>query len=96
VTGYLTVTQKDLAAPGRGLDLVISRVYETPAVFHGSDPYDYEAPPVDVGKGWQLNFPHVGSKYLHLWGGTVQKIPLFLKSYKYTRVNVRVVSIMEV
>ncbi|MBU7030457.1 MAG: DUF2341 domain-containing protein [Theionarchaea archaeon] len=73
-TGYLTVTQTDLAVPGRGLDLVISRVYETPAVFYGSDPYDYEAPPVDLGKGWQLNFPYVGSKYLHLWGGTVYKI----------------------
>jgi RHS repeat-associated protein len=74
VTGYLTITQTDLVIPGRGLDLVISRVYQTPAVFYGSDPYDYEAPPVDVGKGWQLNFPYVGTKYLHLWGGTVYKI----------------------
>ena len=73
-TGYLTVVQTDLVIPGRGLNLEISRVYETPAVFYGSDPYDYEAPPVDVGKGWQLDFPYVGSKYLHLWGGTVYKI----------------------
>ncbi|MGC1123219.1 MAG: RHS repeat-associated core domain-containing protein [Candidatus Methanofastidiosia archaeon] len=73
-TGYLTVVQTDLIIPGRGLNLGISRVYETPAVFYGSDPYDYEAPPVDVGKAWQLDFPYVGSKYLHLWGGTVYKI----------------------
>jgi len=73
-TGLLSVTQTDLTIPGRGLDVTISRVYGTPAVFYGSSPYDYEAPPVDVGKGWQLNFPYVGSKYLHLWGGTVYKI----------------------
>ncbi|MBU7025329.1 MAG: hypothetical protein HXS48_00190, partial [Theionarchaea archaeon] len=72
--GHLTVTQTDLAIPGRGLDLVLSRVYETPAIFYGTNPYDYEPPPVDVGKGWQLNFPYVGDKYLHLWGGTVYEI----------------------
>ena len=73
-TGLLSVTQTDLTIPGRGLDVTISRVYGTPAVFYGSSPYDYESPPVDVGKGWQLNFPYVGTKYLHLWGGTVYKI----------------------
>ena len=72
--GHLTITQTDLQIPGRGLDLVLSRVYEVPAVFYGTNPYDYEAPPVDVGKGWQLNFPSVGDKYLHLWGGTVYEI----------------------
>jgi len=74
--GHLTVTQTDLQIPGRGLDLVLSRVHEVPAVFYGENPYggEYEAPPVDVGKGWQLNFPYVGDKYLHLWGGTVHKI----------------------
>jgi RHS repeat-associated protein len=72
--GLLTITQTDLIILGRGMDLVISRVYQTPAVFYGSYPYDYEYPPVTVGKGWQLDFPFVGSKYLHLWGGTVYKI----------------------
>ena len=74
VNGYLTITQTDLIIPGRKLDLKISRVYSTPAVFYGTSPYDYEAPPVDVGKGWQLDFPYVGSKYLHLWGSAVYKI----------------------
>ncbi|MGD2248347.1 MAG: hypothetical protein PVF58_08050, partial [Candidatus Methanofastidiosia archaeon] len=50
--GLLTVTQTDLTIPGRGLDLEISRVYTTPAIFYGSSPYDYEAPPVNVGTGW--------------------------------------------
>ncbi|KYK30358.1 MAG: hypothetical protein AYK19_18425 [Theionarchaea archaeon DG-70-1] len=74
--GHLTITQTDLTIPGRRLDLVISRVYEMPAVFYGENPYggEYEAPPTDVGKGWQLDFPFVGDKYLHLWGGTVFKI----------------------
>jgi RHS repeat-associated protein len=72
--GFLTITQTDLVIPGRGLDVNISRVYETPAVFYGSSPYDYEAPPVNLGKGWSLDLPYVGTKYLHLWGGTVYKI----------------------
>jgi hypothetical protein len=38
-TGCLSVTQTDLVIPGRKLDLVLSRVYQTPAVFYGSDPY---------------------------------------------------------
>ncbi|MBU7025416.1 MAG: RHS repeat protein, partial [Theionarchaea archaeon] len=73
-TGCLTVTQTDLAIPGRGLDLVLSRIYGTPAVFYGINPYDYEAPPVDMGKGWQLDLPFIGDKYLHLWSGTTYKI----------------------
>ncbi|MBU7022473.1 MAG: RHS repeat protein [Theionarchaea archaeon] len=72
--GLLTITQTDLVIPGRGLDVNITRVYQTPAVFYGSSPYDYEAPPVDLGKGWSLDFPYVGTKYLHLWGGTVYGI----------------------
>jgi RHS repeat-associated protein len=78
--GQLTITQTDLSIPGRGLDLVIARVYEMPALFYemspymGQDPYDYEEPPVNVGKGWQLDFPFVGQQYLHLWGGTFYKI----------------------
>ena len=73
-SGYLTIAQTDLVIPGRGFDLAISRVYETPAVFYGSDPYDFEAPPTDVGKGWQLDFPYIGTKYVHLWSGTLYKI----------------------
>ncbi|MBU7036333.1 MAG: RHS repeat protein [Theionarchaea archaeon] len=72
--GLLTITQTDLVIPGRSLNVNISRVYQTPAVFYGSSPYDYEAPPVDLGKGWSLDFPYVGTKYLHLWGGTAYKI----------------------
>jgi RHS repeat-associated protein len=72
--GHLTVTQTDLVIPGRGLDLVISRIYETPAVFYQAEPYEYVQPPVDVGKGWFLNFPWIGSEYLYLQNGTMYKI----------------------
>ncbi len=72
--GHLTVTQTDVVIPGRGLNLVISRVYEMPAVFYGENPYDYENPFVNIGKGWQLDFPYIGTKYVHLWGGTMYKI----------------------
>ena len=73
-SGLLTITQTDLKIPGRGLDLEISRIYNTPAIFYGSTPYEYEAPPIDVGKGWQLDFPWVGAEYLHLYHGTMYKI----------------------
>jgi hypothetical protein len=73
-TGRLTITQTDLTIPGRGLDLHISRVYSTPAVFYGLDPYEYEVPPTDVGKGWQLDFPWIGAEYVHLFHGTMYKI----------------------
>jgi RHS repeat-associated protein len=72
--GHLTVTQTDLVIPGRGLDVVISRTYETPAVFYQAEPHEYVQPPVNVGKGWHLNFPWVGSEYLYLQNGTVYKI----------------------
>jgi hypothetical protein len=72
--GHLTITQTDLTIPGRGLDLTISRIYETPAIIYEGSPYEYEAPPVNMGKGWQLNLPYIGEKYLHMWGGTLYKI----------------------
>ena len=89
-TGSLTVTQTDFFLPGKGLDLAITRVYTTPAIFStecqtacGGDgfnppefedaPYGFECPPVDVGNGWQLNFPWVGPDYIHLLNGTMYK-----------------------
>jgi RHS repeat-associated protein len=72
--GHLTITNTDLVIPGRGLDLVISRIYETPAVFYQGEPYDYVAPPVNIGKGWKLDFPYIGDGYFYYWGGTVYKI----------------------
>jgi YD repeat-containing protein len=72
--GHLTVTQTDLIIPGRGLDLVISRTYETPAVFYQAEPHEDEQPPVNVGKGWHLNFPWVGAEYLYLQNGTMYRM----------------------
>lgn len=74
LNGHLIVSQTDLDIPGRGLDLVISRIYETPAVFYQAEPYDYTAPPVNVGIGWRLDFPYVGEEYLYSWGGGIYKI----------------------
>jgi RHS repeat-associated protein len=72
--GHLTMTNTDLVIPGRGLDLVISRMYETLAVFYQAEPYDYTPPPVNVGKGWTLNFPYIGDDYFYFWGGTAYKM----------------------
>lgn len=72
--GHLMIGQTDLVIPGRGLDLVISRVYETLAISYQAEPYDYTPPPVNVGKGWKLGIPYIGEDYLYLWGGTAFKI----------------------
>jgi RHS repeat-associated protein len=72
--GHLTITNTDLVIPGRGLDLVISRMYETLAAFYQAEPYEYTAPPVNVGKGWTLNFPYIGDDYFYFWGGTAYKM----------------------
>ncbi|MBU7038791.1 MAG: hypothetical protein HXS52_12740 [Theionarchaea archaeon] len=74
LNGHLNVTQTDLAVPGRGLDLVITRTYETPAVFHMAEPYGYTPCPIDIGKGWRLDFPYVGDDYIYLMGGGAYKI----------------------
>ena len=89
VTGGLTVKQTDFYLPGRGLDVAITRVYTTPAVFstgckgactedgyvllptYEDGPYKIECPPVDIGNGWQLNFPWVGYDYIHYVDGTM-------------------------
>jgi RHS repeat-associated protein len=71
--GDLTIKETDLSIPGRCLDLTIERVYTTPAIFENNEPYGYETPPVDVGKGWTLNFPWIGN-LLHLWDGTCYEI----------------------
>ena len=83
--GQVTITQTDLTIPGRGLDLTLSRVYESPAVMYGSDPYEVEEPPVDIGKGWYLDLPYIGTTYVHLWRGTQFKI--FWSDNQYVNVK---------
>jgi len=92
-TGLLTVKQTDFYLPGRGLDVAITRVYTTPAIFskgcrgicteedpiilpdYEDAPYanELECPPVDVGNGWQLDFPWIGSNFIHFLDGTMYK-----------------------
>ncbi len=74
--GLLTVAQTDLALPGRGLNLALSRVFSTPRAFLTSSgspaPYLYEtysSTSSNLGMGWQFNFPWIGKNYLHLWNG---------------------------
>lgn len=75
-SGLLTVKQTDLVLPGRGLDLVISRVFTTPRAFSsGPYPYLYESyPSANLGAGWQLDFPWLTDQYIHLWNGQMYAI----------------------
>lgn len=76
-TGQLTIKQKDLVLPGRGLNLVIERIYASPyppsgALTQGSldDPYIM----TNFGWSWKLNFPWVGNQFLYLEDGTKYQI----------------------
>lgn len=68
--GLLGVEQTDLDLPGRGMDLTLTRVYSTPYAFHGSSVYQYDTFTLaNLGQGWSLNFPWLGTNYLHLFDG---------------------------
>ncbi len=88
-TGMLTVKQKDLDLPGRGLSLEITRVYTEPYTFLNGTAYGYENYPwAPLGDGWQLNFPWFSSQsqpiYIHLWDGEGYRIPAsFWRNYYY-------------
>ncbi|MBU7016455.1 MAG: hypothetical protein HXS44_03025, partial [Theionarchaea archaeon] len=73
--GSLTVTQTDLYLPGRGMDLIISRVYTTPQLFsidEGFTPTE-EDPPWKIANGWRYDLPGITENYLYLWGGRMYK-----------------------
>lgn len=79
-TGLLTVTQTDLNVPGRGLGLVITRVYTEPYSFLTGSIYNYEPYPwAPMGNGWQLNFPWMNNipnpAFIHLWNGEGYRVP---------------------
>ena len=65
--GLLTVSQTDISVQGRnGLSLAITRVYVQPFTLLQGSPINYETTPyANLGYGWQLNLPWVGSQYLH-------------------------------
>jgi len=74
--GSLTVKQTDLYLPGRGMDLVISRVYTTPQLFTIDDGFKpvEEDPPWKIANGWRFDFPAIAENYLYLWDGRMYKL----------------------
>jgi len=82
--GLLTVGQTDISVQGRnGLSLSISRVYSQPFTLVQGGPFNYETSPyANLGSGWQLNLPWVGSTYLHFLSG--ETFPLVWTSYNVT------------
>ena len=71
--GLLGVEQTDVTLSGRGLDLSLTRVYSQPYAFtstnssYGYDNYTF----ANLGLGWELNFPWMGTYYLHLFDGQI-------------------------
>jgi RHS repeat-associated protein len=81
--GLLGVSQTDLAIPGRSPALSIARVFSTPSAFVGTQdakvPYGYDNYTLsDLGIGWALAFPWIGSDYFHPGDGA--SIPLSFNS----------------
>lgn len=70
--GELTVVQTDITIPGRGgLDLTISRVFSAPNLYasgNKSESYDNYTL-ANIGEGWSLDFPWLGTNYLHMFDG---------------------------
>jgi RHS repeat-associated protein len=71
--GLLAIEQGTLGLPGRGLDLGLGLVYSTPYAFWASSlssPYRYDNyTGANLGYGWSLNLPWLGTNYLHLADG---------------------------
>ncbi len=74
-TGFLAVKHTDVKIPGRnGLDIVVTRMYETPRVFRNNgpvpEPYLFKPfPYADVGNFWSLDFPWIDGNVIHMYGG---------------------------
>ncbi len=68
--GLLAVTQGGLSLPGRGIDLDLSSTFTTPYIFQGTSPFEYDNFNLaNMGYGWSLNLPWLGTYYVHLPGG---------------------------
>jgi RHS repeat-associated protein len=68
--GLLSIAQDDLVLPGRGMNLVIGRVFSTPYGFRSNSPFEYDNFTLaNLGNGWALNLPWLGLNYLHLTDG---------------------------
>src|SRR3989454_4039313 len=69
--GLLSISEGTLTLPGRGLNLGISLVYSQPYAFRSSSsPFQYDNFTLsNLGDGWSLNLPWLGTYYLHLADG---------------------------
>ncbi len=69
--GLLSIEQGTLALTGRGgLNLDIGLVYTQPYGFRSDSPFEYDNFTLaDLGNGWALNFPWLGTNYVHLADG---------------------------
>lgn len=82
--GLLAVGHTDISVPGRnGLDLSITRLYIQPFTVLNGNPFNYETSPyANLGNGWQLGLPWVGTQYLHSSNGQV--FPIIWTNYTTT------------
>ena len=69
--GLVSVEVGTLSLPGRGLDFAPTLVYSEPYAFRSDgSPYLYDNyTGASLGRGWALNFPWLGTNYLHLTDG---------------------------
>jgi RHS repeat-associated protein len=72
--GLLSVVQGAFDLPGRGFDVPVTLVYTEPGAIHSGSAWATDNFTLsNLGLGWSLDLPWLGSYYIHLPGG--QAIP---------------------
>ena len=82
--GLVAVEAGTLNLPGRGLDFAPSLVFSTPYAFYSDgSPFQYDVyNGASLGNGWALNFPWLGTYYVHLTDG--QAVPYSWSGQTFT------------
>ena len=84
--GLLSIGQTDLSIAGRGVDLNITRIFSTPYGFRSTSPYLYDNYTLtNLGYGWSLNFPWMGTNYLHLTDGQAYPYQWSGNTFQYNK-----------
>ena len=87
--GLVSVEAGTLNLAGRGIDFVPSLVYSEPYAFKsGGSPYLYDNyTGASLGYGWSLNFPWLGTNYLHLSDGQAFPYSWNVNTFQYNGVT---------
>jgi len=87
-TGQLILSSTDFALPARGLDLVITRIYQTPLALSNGKVLDDQYTATNFGNSTRLDYPWIGERYLYLEGGQQYLIEWSSGTFEYHKSGV--------